>query len=111
LYRYIKGTAAILQKLQSLPFQQVKHQMVTIDCQPTPGKGWHFSQRGWHFSKRVGTFPHHVILRIKIQFMTASMVHVINLTPGSSQSHSLKTPGDDSHCGPCNQSDARECQP
>ena len=34
-----KGTAAILQKLQSLPFQQVKHQVVTIDCQPTPGGG------------------------------------------------------------------------
>lgn len=31
-----KGTAAILQKLQSLP-QQVKHQVITIDCQPTPG--------------------------------------------------------------------------
>ena len=30
-----KGAAAIVQKLQSLPFQQVKHQMVTIDCQPT----------------------------------------------------------------------------
>jgi len=34
-----KGAAAIVQKLQSLPFQQVKHQMVTIDCQPTPGGG------------------------------------------------------------------------
>ena len=33
-----KGTAAILQKLQSLP-QQVKHQVITIDCQPTPGGG------------------------------------------------------------------------
>ena len=34
-----KGTAAILQNLQSLPFQKVQHQIVTIDCQPTPGGG------------------------------------------------------------------------
>jgi hypothetical protein len=31
---------------------------------------------------RVGTF-HHVILQPKHQLMTASMVHVTNLTPGS----------------------------
>ena len=34
-----KGTAAILQKLKSLPFQKVQHQIVTLDCQPTPGGG------------------------------------------------------------------------
>ena len=34
-----KGTVAILQKLQSLQFQQVKHEVVTIDCQPSPGGG------------------------------------------------------------------------
>ena len=34
-----KGTAAIVQKLQSLPFLLVKHLAVTIDCQPTPGGG------------------------------------------------------------------------
>merc|ERR1712216_693728 len=34
-----KGTAQILEKLQNLPFQKVQHQVVTIDCQPTPGRG------------------------------------------------------------------------
>jgi|TARA_B100001142_G_scaffold298786_1_gene322234 hypothetical protein len=34
-----KGTTAIVQKLESLPFQHVKHNLVTIDCQPTPGGG------------------------------------------------------------------------
>ena len=34
-----KGTVAILQKLQSLQFQQVKHEVVTIDYQPSPGGG------------------------------------------------------------------------
>ena len=34
-----KGTAQILEKLQNLPFQKVQHQVVTIDCQPTPGGG------------------------------------------------------------------------
>ena len=34
-----KGTAQIVEKLQNLPFQKVQHQVVTIDCQPTPGGG------------------------------------------------------------------------
>eukprot|EP00982_Pelagococcus_subviridis_P016483 31479-Pelagococcus_subviridis.AAC.45 len=34
-----KGVSAILSKIQSLPFQQVKHHVITIDCQPTPGGG------------------------------------------------------------------------
>mmetsp|Transcript_22721 Transcript_22721/g.56092 ORF Transcript_22721/g.56092 Transcript_22721/m.56092 type:complete len:137 (-) Transcript_22721:273-683(-) len=34
-----KGATAIVQKLQSLPFQQVQHHVVTVDCQPTPGGG------------------------------------------------------------------------
>lgn len=33
------GRVKIVEKLQGLPFQQVKHQVVTIDCQPTPGGG------------------------------------------------------------------------
>jgi hypothetical protein len=43
------------------------------------------------------------------QLMAASMVHVTNLTPGSgSDNPSVKAPVDDTHCGPCNQSDTRE---
>ena len=34
-----KGTAQILEKLTNLPFRKVQHQVVTIDCQPTPGGG------------------------------------------------------------------------
>ena len=34
-----KGVSAILSKIQSLQFQQVKHHVITIDCQPTPGGG------------------------------------------------------------------------
>lgn len=35
-----KGTAQILEKLTNLPFRKVQHQVVTIDCQPTPGGGY-----------------------------------------------------------------------
>jgi len=35
----IMGAAAIAQKLVGLPFQTVKHEVVTVDCQPTGGGG------------------------------------------------------------------------
>eukprot|EP00929_Paragymnodinium_shiwhaense_P111813 TRINITY_DN800_c0_g1_i1.p1 TRINITY_DN800_c0_g1~~TRINITY_DN800_c0_g1_i1.p1 ORF type:complete len:124 (-),score=26.40 TRINITY_DN800_c0_g1_i1:252-623(-) len=31
-----QGAQSIVQKLASLPFQQVKHQVVKADCQPSP---------------------------------------------------------------------------
>jgi len=34
-----QGTAAILEKLQNLPFQQVQHQIVTLDAQPSSEEG------------------------------------------------------------------------
>lgn len=34
-----KGSAAIVEKLKSLPFQQVKHRVVTLDTQPSPNGG------------------------------------------------------------------------
>ena len=34
-----KGSAAIVEKLRALPFQQVKHQVVTLDTQPSPNGG------------------------------------------------------------------------
>jgi hypothetical protein len=34
-----KGSAAIVEKLRTLPFQQVKHQVVTLDTQPSPNGG------------------------------------------------------------------------
>ena len=34
-----KGSQSIVEKLVSLPFQRVQHQVVTIDTQPTPNGG------------------------------------------------------------------------
>ena len=34
-----KGAQSIVEKLVSLPFQRVQHQVVTIDTQPTPNGG------------------------------------------------------------------------
>jgi len=34
-----KGSAAIVEKLRSLPFQSVQHQVVTLDTQPSPNGG------------------------------------------------------------------------
>ena len=34
-----KGSAAIVEKLRTLPFQKVQHQVVTLDTQPTPNGG------------------------------------------------------------------------
>jgi hypothetical protein len=39
--------------------------------------------------------------------MTASMVHVTNLTPPGSDNPAVQTPVDDSQYGPCHQSDTR----
>mmetsp|Transcript_25741 Transcript_25741/g.60087 ORF Transcript_25741/g.60087 Transcript_25741/m.60087 type:complete len:128 (+) Transcript_25741:92-475(+) len=33
----VSGSQAIVQKLASLPFRTVKHQIVKVDCQPCPG--------------------------------------------------------------------------
>eukprot|EP01116_Phalansterium_solitarium_P003962 TRINITY_DN14815_c0_g1_i1.p1 TRINITY_DN14815_c0_g1~~TRINITY_DN14815_c0_g1_i1.p1 ORF type:complete len:125 (-),score=8.24 TRINITY_DN14815_c0_g1_i1:112-486(-) len=35
----IQGREAIGTKLSGLPFQQVKHAITSLDCQPTPGNG------------------------------------------------------------------------
>ncbi|EEQ27894.1 Nuclear transport factor 2 [Microsporum canis] len=35
----IRGAALILEKLTSLPFQKVIHQVATMDCQPSPQDG------------------------------------------------------------------------
>mmetsp|Transcript_12348 Transcript_12348/g.32761 ORF Transcript_12348/g.32761 Transcript_12348/m.32761 type:complete len:127 (-) Transcript_12348:245-625(-) len=32
----LQGAAAIVQKIASLPFQKVQHQVVKCDCQPSP---------------------------------------------------------------------------
>eukprot|EP01120_Amphizonella_sp_Union-15-10_P004256 TRINITY_DN1488_c0_g1_i1.p1 TRINITY_DN1488_c0_g1~~TRINITY_DN1488_c0_g1_i1.p1 ORF type:complete len:124 (-),score=20.10 TRINITY_DN1488_c0_g1_i1:87-458(-) len=34
-----QGQHAILKKITELPFQSVKHAIVTFDCQPAPGNG------------------------------------------------------------------------
>ena len=33
----VLGTKAIIEKLTSLPFQKVKHELSTLDAQPSPG--------------------------------------------------------------------------
>ncbi|KAL8862065.1 MAG: hypothetical protein Q9178_001520 [Gyalolechia marmorata] len=35
----IVGTAAIVEKLTNLPFQKVKHQLTTLDAQPSSAEG------------------------------------------------------------------------
>ncbi|KAJ6115777.1 hypothetical protein N7523_006194 [Penicillium sp. IBT 18751x] len=35
----VQGTAAIVEKLSSLPFQQVRHQLATFDAQPSSDNG------------------------------------------------------------------------
>jgi len=35
----VQGTAGIIEKLSGLPFQQVKHQVATLDAQPSSEQG------------------------------------------------------------------------